>query len=58
MRKRRQADDTSERGLCSTCSLRETCDRRDVEGGVWHCADYSEDDEGQHRDDDSAADET
>ncbi|MCP4676771.1 MAG: hypothetical protein GY854_14905 [Deltaproteobacteria bacterium] len=27
-------------GVCATCEIRKTCSRRQVEGGVWHCADY------------------
>jgi hypothetical protein len=29
-------------GLCATCSLKETCLKRYVEGGVWKCRDYAE----------------
>ena len=38
----RKADATIDRkeGLCSTCELRESCERRLVEGGVWRCAEY------------------
>jgi hypothetical protein len=31
-------------GLCATCSLKEACLKRHVEGGVWKCKDYSEPD--------------
>jgi hypothetical protein len=27
-------------GICGTCSKREGCEKRKVEGGVWRCADY------------------
>ena len=29
-------------GLCATCTLKETCLKRYVEGGVWKCKDYAE----------------
>jgi len=35
--------DDGEEGLCVTCSKRRNCERRFVEGGVWHCSAYSED---------------
>jgi hypothetical protein len=28
--------------LCSTCSRRDGCPKRDTEGGVWRCPDYEE----------------
>ncbi len=27
-------------GLCTTCSISQTCPRSSIEGGVWHCEDY------------------
>lgn len=39
---RRPAPDARTRsaGLCRTCALNDTCERRHAEGGVWRCADY------------------
>jgi hypothetical protein len=56
MKTRRQTDEDRDRGLCSTCSRRDTCSLQDVEGGVWHCAEYREDNEHRRREPESAAD--
>ena len=29
------------KGLCVNCDHRETCPHADLEGGVWHCEEYS-----------------